>query len=143
MVQIPPIGEEELLALRALLRAAGLPDDVGDHRETLLAVARDGDRVIGGVAVEVHDGVGLLRSLVVDPASRSSGLGTGLVAAAAAAAGAHDLSGLYLLTETAASFFERLGYSRSVRTEVPSPVLASSEFALLCPDTAVAMTKRF
>lgn len=141
MTQIPPVGEEELLAMRSLLRDSGLPDDVGDHRETLLAVARDGDRVIGGVAVEVHGGVGLLRSLVVEPAFRSSGLGTGLVAAAESAAGVHDLDGLFLLTETAEAFFERLGYARIERTDVPEPVRASSEFASLCPDTAVAMAK--
>ena len=133
MAQIPPVGEDELLAMRALLRDAGLPDDVGDHRETLLAVARDDDRVIGGVAVEVHGGVGLLRSLVVDPAFRSSGLGTGLVAAADSAAGVHDLAGLYLLTETAEGFFERLGYARIERSEVPEALQGIQRIRAVVP----------
>jgi len=140
MAEIPPVGEDELLALRALLRDAGLPDDVGEHRETLLAVARDDDRVIGGVAVEVHGGFGLLRSLVVDPVFRSSGLGAALVLAAESAAGVHDLAGLYLLTEMAAGFFDERGFVRIERTAAPEAIQQSSEFASLCPDTAVAMS---
>jgi amino-acid N-acetyltransferase len=139
MTSTPPVGEDDLQALRGLLRTAGLPDDVGDHSETLLAVARDGDEVVGGVAVEVHGGYGLLRSLVVDAAVRSSGVAKGLVASAEAAAGSFGLGELHLLTETAAGFFEGLGYARIERSDVPEAVRASSEFAELCPDTAVAM----
>ena len=141
MASIPPVDEDDLQALRGLLRDAGLPDDVGEHRSTLVAVARDGAEVIGGVAVEVYDGHGLLRSLVVDPRFRSSGIGTGLVAAAEAAAGSHGLSGLSMLTETAAGFFLRLGYVAVARDELPGPVQESSEFTRLCPETAAAMTK--
>jgi amino-acid N-acetyltransferase len=142
MADIPPVGEDDLQGLRGLLSEAGLPEDVGEHHSTLLAVARDGAEVIGGVAVEVYEGHGLLRSLVVDPRFRSSGIGTGLVGAAEAAAGSHGLAGLSLLTETAAPFFLRLGYTAVDRDEVPEPVRASSEFTRLCPDTAAAMVKR-
>ncbi|MCB2222576.1 MAG: GNAT family N-acetyltransferase [Actinobacteria bacterium] len=141
MTRPAPVGEPDLLALRALLRAAGLPDDVGEHRDTLVAVARDGDVVVGGVAVEIHDGHGLLRSLVVDDGFRSMGIGRGLVAAAEAAAGARGLDALTLLTEGAAGYFEPLGYQGVARDAVPGPLQASSEFAGLCPDDATAMTK--
>ncbi|MGR8918854.1 MAG: hypothetical protein ACU85V_04495, partial [Gammaproteobacteria bacterium] len=46
-----------------------------------------------------------------------------------------------LLTETAAAFFEHLGYSRAPRAAAPATIAATAEFASLCPDTAVCMRR--
>jgi amino-acid N-acetyltransferase len=48
---------------------------------------------------------------------------------------------LVLLTETAASFFERLGYAVIDRQSVGAAVKESAEFRSLCPASAVCMTK--
>jgi N-acetylglutamate synthase-like GNAT family acetyltransferase len=47
-----------------------------------------------------------------------------------------------LLTETAETFFRRLGYTVIERDQAPSAVASSAEFRTLCPATAVCMTKR-
>ena len=142
MAAVPPVGEPDLMALRALLRDSGLPDDVGEHRDTLVAIARDGSTVIGGVAVEIHGSHGLLRSLVVDLAYRSTGIGSGLVSAAEAAAGTRSLPALFLLTEDATGFFAGRGFESVQRDQVPEPIRASIEFTSLCPEDAAVMRKR-
>jgi amino-acid N-acetyltransferase len=76
-------------------------------------------------------------------------------AAAAARAAADDGSGerpglarasgvteLLLLTETAESWFARLGYQVIDRASVPADVARSVEFVTACADTAVAMRRR-
>ena len=89
-----------------------------------------------------YGGDGLLRSLVVDESLRGTGLGRRLTAAARAAAAASGIGRIYLLTETAAPFFEQEGFIAVARSAVPQEVRASREFAEQCPDTAVAMTAR-
>jgi amino-acid N-acetyltransferase len=46
---------------------------------------------------------------------------------------------LYLLTTTAARFFERFGFRPAERVEVPSSVRRSVEFRGACPESAVLM----
>lgn len=94
------------------------------------------------MAVEPYGGAGLLRSLAVAPEARGRGLGVRLVDAAEARARADGLGALYLLTTTAAPFFEARGYALVDRTEVPEPVRQSAEFASVCPSTAASLGKR-
>ena len=141
MTRIAAASEADLVQLRALLAAAGLPDEVGDHPGTSVLVARAGTLVVGGGAVEPYGDHGLLRSLVVDPGRRGHGLGGRLTEALAAEAGRMGLAALYLLTETAAGFFAGRGFARIGRETAPAPVQSSTEFAVLCPDTAVAMAR--
>ena len=48
---------------------------------------------------------------------------------------------LYLLTETAETWFERRGYRAIERDVVPEPVRGSIEFTTACSTTAVAMRR--
>lgn len=125
-----------------LLRSAGLPTaDLDDaHRDRFLAV-RDGVAVVGCVAVEPYGEAGLLRSLAVAADARGRGLGARLVDAAEARARAAGLRTLYLLTTTAAPFFETRGYAAADRSDVPDAVRQSAEFAGVCPASAVCMGK--
>jgi amino-acid N-acetyltransferase len=52
-----------------------------------------------------------------------------------------DVMQLVLLTQTAQSFFERLGYGVIDRALSPEAVRTSAEFRSLCPASAVCMTK--
>ena len=91
---------------------------------------------IGVVGLEVYGSNALLRSLAVEPQHRSRGLGAGLVDAIESEARRRGVTALYLLTTTAATFFERLGYAAHERAAVPPSIAATTEFSLLCPDTA-------
>jgi nucleoside-diphosphate-sugar epimerase/N-acetylglutamate synthase-like GNAT family acetyltransferase len=108
------------------------------HVATTL-VARRNARIVGCAAVEVYGASGLLRSVAVDEARRSEGLGHQLTQAALDLARARGLTTVYLLTTTAAEFFPRFGFREVARDEVDPAVQHSVEFTKACPASAVAM----
>lgn len=67
--------------------------------------------------------------------------GTALVHAAEALARTGGARELMLLTETAESWFGRLGYERMERDAAPPDVAGSVEFATACSESAVAMRR--
>ncbi len=126
-------------AIRALVEAAGLPVD-GLHRVLGTAlVARQGAEVVGTAALELYADGALLRSVAVARAWRGRCVGRRLVQAAKALAREREMHALYLLTTTAAPFFEMLGFRRIARSDVPVSVRTSAEFTDLCPASAVVM----
>lgn len=138
-VRIGPGSPEDLPALRALVERLHLPaSDLGDGRQTFL-LARSGGELVGAVGLERHGPDALLRSLAVVPRLQRTGLGKTLHQAAIAEARRTGVRALYLLTTTAAPFFEKAGFRRIDRSAVPAAVAASPEFASLCPSTAVCM----
>jgi N-acetylglutamate synthase-like GNAT family acetyltransferase/SAM-dependent methyltransferase len=127
-------------AVRGLLEAADLP---ADYAEEALSdgyvVAESAGALIAAAGVEVHGEHGLLRSVVVAPDARGRGIGETLVRDRIEWARARSLRSLYLLTTTAPDFFARLGFARVSRESAPPAVQASSEFATICPSTAITM----
>ena len=132
----------DLSRVRALLERAGLPsEDLGRVPVDVRTVGPAGAPV-GCVAVEPYGTFGLLRSLAVAPDAQGGGLGRQLVEAAERAAADRQLDAVYLLTTTAASYFEALGYARVERERVPEAVRGSSQFTGVCPASAVVLVKR-
>lgn len=129
-------------AIRALLRGSNLPDDdlVDGHGVSFLR-AGAAARPDGVVGIEPLGGFGLLRSLAVAPEARGGGVGRALVAAAEDRARRGGLRTLFLLTTSAEPFFARLGYQRIAREDAPEAVRRTSQFAGLCPASAVLMMK--
>lgn len=141
---IVPAGASDFDAIVALLRQAGLPArDLSAASLRDFLVARDAGGLAGAVGLETHGDTGLLRSLIVDRRCRGRGVGRALVEAVEQRALTRPvrLKMLVLLTETAADFFARRGYLRQPRTQAPAAVQSSSEFAELCPASAVYMEK--
>jgi amino-acid N-acetyltransferase len=83
----------------------------------------------------------LLRSLVVVPQRRSTGLGRTLVAHAEAHARARGARAIYCLTTTAEAFFRRLGYVEADRESAPAAIRATREFADICPESSAFLVK--
>jgi amino-acid N-acetyltransferase len=132
-----------LEAATKLLRDAHLPTiDITEELLDNFFFAGSADAPLGIVGLEVERPYALLRSLVVDTSSRSSGLGSELLAQAERHAQASGVQTLYLLTTTAESFFAKRGYSRAPRTEAPPFINSSAEFASLCPASAAFMLKQ-
>jgi len=134
---------EDLPALLQLLTGSGLPvDDLDDPQANVqLFVARDTQGLAGVVGLQLAGDRGLLRSLVVAPERRGQGWGRALVTEAERAALREKLHELVLLTETAAPFFEHLGYRAADRGGMPAAVQATRSFASLCPATARCLSK--
>ena len=130
--------------MRDLLDGAGLPTaDLTSALGLQLWVLEEGDSsIVGAIALERSAGhEALLRSLVIVPASRGRGFGQQLVARVEKDSRQAGVHRLILLTETAKSFFERLGYSVIDRQSISGAVKESAEFRSLCPASAVCMAK--
>jgi amino-acid N-acetyltransferase len=126
----------------SLLASQKLPvEDLPDHLNNFWIVEDKGE-VIGVVGLELHPPFGLLRSLAVLPDYRNLGIGNMLVSAVEEQAIKLELKGIYLLTETAKSYFEKRGYVVVDRDKVHDPVKQSSEFSHVCPVSAAAMQKK-
>ena len=126
----------------ALLSAHHLPTaDLGDGSRARLFGCIDDGRLLGVVGLEFFDGSALLRSLAVPEDGRGSGLGGALVAHAERTAAGQGVEAVYLLTETAEGFFERLGYRRVDRTDAPPAIATTTQFSSLCPASSAFMAK--
>lgn len=132
----------DLGPVRDLLRAAGLPaSDVAPGRQEFV-LAREGERLVGTVGIEVHGRDGLLRSLAVAADLRGRGLGGNLHERALALAASRGVSTLHLLTVAAETFFAARGYDRVPRETVPDALRETPEFRGLCPKTAAYMRRQ-
>lgn len=136
---VRPATQSDYEAVVGLLQAANLP--LAGVLRTLAGfyVAEDRGRILGAVGLELHGTDGLLRSAVVDPAARGTGLGHALVGRLLGDARERGLEAVYLLTTTAERWFPRFGFSRIERDDVPDQVRASVEFREACPASAVVM----
>lgn len=124
-----------------LLATARLPlDGLSDRLEHFLVAEEDG-RIVAAAGLELYDDNVLLRSVVVEPSHRGTGIGAMLSEATLAMAQELGARRVYLLTDTAEAFFRRRGFEVVDRKDVPPGIKTSVEFAVACPDSAVVMCR--
>jgi amino-acid N-acetyltransferase len=99
------------------------------------------DEPEGIVGLELFNTVGLLRSLAVVQSRRRNGLGSKLVAHAEKHARNRGIKFLYLLTNTAETFFMHRGYQRISRDYAPCAKQETREFSEICPVSSILMVK--
>jgi amino-acid N-acetyltransferase len=133
---------KDLSAVESLLSTSDLPVDGVRENFSTFIIAEAGGAVAGAIGLEKFGSVALLRSAVVSPDNRGSGVGTRLVEHIVQRAEEEGIEELYLLTTTAEKYFPRFGFTLTTRDAVPAAVKASAEFHGACPDTAVVMTRR-
>ncbi len=122
-----------------LLRSARLPlDGLSVTLENFL-VAEEGTRLVAAAGLEVYDDAALLRSVVVAPSHRGSGMGGLLAEGTLTMARDMGIRDVYLLTDTAEGFFRRRGFVVVAREAVPRGIKASVEFTTACPASATVM----
>jgi protein-tyrosine-phosphatase/N-acetylglutamate synthase-like GNAT family acetyltransferase len=137
-IVLAPATRDDLDAVRALAARGELPvEGLEDQFPDAYVVARRGDAIVGTAGLELHGNAGVLRSVVVAPEVRGSGLGVALTANRVATARAHR--DVYLLTTTAADFYARFGFRPAPRAEVPEAVARCPEFASICPSSAACL----
>lgn len=127
--------------VKAMLADAGLPteDLVPGH---LAFVAEEEGRIVAAIGFQGFDGVGLLRSLVVEEGTRFKGLGREMVSALETHARKQGVHEIWLLTRGVDSYFLALGYVPRDRAEAPAAIRGTAEFAALCPEDATALSKK-
>lgn len=125
-----------------LLQTEKLPvDDLPASLDNFFVETED-NKVIGVIGLELYGDCGLLRSMIVDKEHRNKNIASGLVQRLENHAKTIGINCMYLLTETAPQYFERKGYQKITRDEVPESLKASSEFSHVCPVSATVMKKQ-
>jgi amino-acid N-acetyltransferase len=128
--------------IAALLSECDLPfeDLTNEHLEHFFGCGKE-DAPKGVVGLEIYGSVALLRSLAVAKSARGRGCGRTLVDAAERYAKTRGTKEIFLLTTTAKSLFESLGYEVAPRDSAPDAIKATSEFSSVCPASATFMRK--
>lgn len=132
----------DLDAVETLLSANDLPLDGVKENFSSFVIAEDEGTIAGAIGLEKFGSAALLRSAVVSPNYRGTGVGRRLVERLLERAEHEGIEELFLLTTTAEKYFPRFGFARTTRSAVPAALKASAEFQGACPDTAVVMTRR-
>ncbi|MBS1188198.1 MAG: GCN5-related N-acetyltransferase [Burkholderiaceae bacterium] len=128
--------------IRSLLAGCGLPvTDISNASAIQFYGIEEHGKAVAVIGLEKLTDVGLLRSLTVAEAFRGQGLAQRLVAYVERMALDENLKAIYLLTQTAAQFFEKLGFTPLSRSEAPAAIQTSSQFSCLCPDSAALLRK--
>ncbi len=130
----------ELPRLARWLAEEKLVDDNLDTLDELLVLERQGE-IAAMAGVEQHGDFGILRSVLVRPAFRKQGLAEALVTRLHEQSLQQGIRMLYLITEHAAGFFERQGYSRLPLEDTPEAVQAFRRQQCRCAPCAVAMQR--
>ncbi|SIO51584.1 arsenic resistance N-acetyltransferase ArsN2 [Paraburkholderia phenazinium] len=143
-MQIRNANEADLGTIQNLLNANDLPvEDLSTALIEGFLVAEDASgTIVGSGGLEQIGSSVLLRSLALKQEWRGTGVARRLVELLEDNARSLGQQEVWLLTTTAERFFERAGYERVSRDDVPGDVRLCRQFATLCPSTAMCMRKR-
>jgi amino-acid N-acetyltransferase len=136
------VAHPDLATVVRLLESAGLPSaDLTEAQLEHFFYCGSKHAPNALIGIELYGVDALLRSLWVAPEARSEGVGSGLVEHVEDYARAQGVGRVYLLTTTAETFFEQLGYQRIERGAVAAAIQASREFRELCPSSSALLFK--
>lgn len=128
--------------IKELLSRNDLPVADVSFSKMHLYVVRHEKKVIACGAFEIISDCALLRSLAVEEGFRGKGLGKKMIAHLIREALTLSSRNIFLLTETAVSFFSNQGFEPVNRESVPLCIANTEEFTELCPSTAIIMKLR-
>ena len=143
----PFLRDEQIAAhdwrLVEALRAAGLPtEDLAGSPGRFFSFRTLGGTTVGHGGFEVHGGDVLLRSIAVNPPARGRGIGRAVALLLMSRALDQGARRAWLLTTSAAPFFERLGFKATPRETAPPAIRQTPQAVALCPATALLLTRR-
>ena len=125
--------------IQSLLESVNLPvEGVQENLDQFITIS-EANEMVGVVGLEIYGDKAILRSLAVDKNRQGKGYGRQLTDCIIQKAQDEKISELYLLTETAETFFARFGFERISRELVDDIVKTSLQFQLLCPESAPCM----
>lgn len=128
--------------LVAALSAEKLPTDDLMEAGRLFFRLQDNGTVLGFGGLELLGDYALLRSIVVSPLARGQGVGRSITEQLMRKAEDLGIAEVYLLTTSAAPFFEAGGFQRIGRDVAPPEILATRQASSLCPSSAALLTRR-
>ena len=133
--------EQDIQRIKEFLDLSGLPSIDIDGQAQTIFVAESAERLVGTGGIEVFGRVGLIRSVAVAPEHRNNGIAKYLYTLLEAYARDAGVRTLYLITDSAKEYFQKLGFSVQARDTVPDLIKKTSQFSKLCPSSATIMCK--
>jgi len=125
--------------IEILLKRYDLPaSDCIFHLENFVVAIHDG-KLVGVGGFESCSGYGLLRSFAVSPKFKGQGIAEHIFETVYSNALRQEKTSLYLLTTTAASYFEKFGFSKCDRSSCPESIKRTKQFSEFCPESAITM----
>ncbi len=132
--------QKSLEKLQQFLKANKLPaSDLKLDESIFVGYQDESKQLIGTGGLELYGATALLRSVAVDERFRGQSLGKTIVEDIIAKAKGAKIKDLYLLTETAHNYFLKKGFQDVLREVVPDVIRQTTEFAQVCPASAVVM----
>lgn len=142
-LKIVPALTEDFPNIEKLLRVQQLPTEDVTPQIFFRVIKSTAGQVVGCCGLEIHDSLGLLRSLAVATNFQQQGLGQQLVNDIIAIAKENQISCLYLITTTANTFFKKFGFETVAREDVPLTIQQTREYSHLCPTSATVMQSTY
>lgn len=129
-------------AVADLLASSGLAAAGAESRMGSTVVCeRPGGGLAATASLEDSDGLGLLRSVAVAPDLRGAGLGMLAVGTAVRAGRSRGVKRVFLFTDTASAFFERLGFHAVDRDGLPDSIRLGQAREECAPSATVMVTE--
>lgn len=128
--------------LEALAEASLPVDDLAEPDRVFYRFTHIDGTCVGYGGFELYGQEVFLRSIVVAPGMRGSGLGRNLVPLLLYRAYEQGARRAWLLTLSAATFFEKLEFKPVPRENAPATNLNTSQARGLCPGSAVLLSRK-
>ena len=138
---VRPTTEMDYTQVCSLLQSESLPTIDLERDLPHFFVKTINEEIVGSIGMEHYGESGLLRSMLVRPTFRNKGIASELVNHLSHYARDHGVRKLFLITNTAEDYFQRMGFTKVPREKVEKEVLQSKEFNGLCPATSAIMMK--
>jgi amino-acid N-acetyltransferase len=144
IIKIEGANDSDLEEIYSLLKLVKLPiegvKEIINNFLLLIRVIDEKEEIVGCIGLEIFKQYALLRSAAIHPDHQGKNYGKQLTLAIVAYAKLVGVQQLFLLTDTAEKFFEKFGFNKIDRTQVPDLVKTSIEFESLCDESATVMT---
>lgn len=132
--------QNSLEKLQLFLKANKLPaSDLRLEQSVFVGYYDSANQLVGSGGLEFYGNTALLRSIAVGEEFRGQLLGKTIVEDIIAKAKDSKIKDLYLLTETAHNYFLKKGFQDVPRENVPEIIKQTTEFAQVCPASAIVM----
>lgn len=137
--KIVSLQDRDIGEIESLLEQCDLPfSDCREHLQNFIGIFDD-QRLLAIGATQYQAPTALLRSIAVHPEFRDQGLAQKMTRYLLESLRVRKATEVYLLTESAESYFKRFGFQSVDRDSVPESIKVTRQFAFLCPATAGAM----
>lgn len=132
MIFIRKASPADIPRIKEILLKVNLSTDIEDYIDNFMVMEIDGS-IVATAGLEVYQDTAILRSVAVMPEFQHQNLGDGLVRAMINFADRRNIRKLFLFTQTARGFFEKIGFKPISRESIDEKCKASKQYRGICP----------